>query len=153
FQGARMIGIAHDVLGAGDVDPLRVRTRRIERDAVGVSQTRGKGLYGVRLVGAWFGADHHDNPVRPAARKEDVAVWSDTNNARAAHLRNERRGRETRHSLERGARGFVDNLREIPPRRRFDRSAQIVDGDLTRDAWRISLPIAIGRFADADVLS
>ncbi len=77
LQVSIVIREAHDRAGVADVDPLRLRTGRIESDAEWFVEAGGEGLH---LLRAALGVDpaHHFDVSGLALRQKDIAVGSRT---------------------------------------------------------------------------
>src|ERR1700749_4318223 len=97
-----MIGKAHDAVGVGDIDPLRIVAIRKEGDAERLTQ--GGRIHLVhrgtrRTVG---GTKHPDSPGT-SLRDEDVAIRRDADDARPAQSLREQFALEPRGNLWRDA--------------------------------------------------
>ena len=140
-QIAVSVGKADHRVGVGDVDPARLRARRIKGDAEVAAQAGGEQRAHLRLAVA-IGVAQDLHLPRPRLGHEHVAVWRGDDDARVFQIGGVLLDREAARRFGPGSLRASNDARPVVHRGRVIGSGQIGDGDAPPHAGRVGGPVA-----------
>ena len=142
----RLVGIAHYAVGFGDIQPLRVAARGVQRHTKRLHQALCKhaDLVGLAAIGR---RPQYRDLAFLCLRQQHIAVGRNTHGTRARQVAGEHIHLKACRHLQFGIGRLVDELGEVAGRGAFKRRRQLGHVDAMTAAGRVLLPIglALGR--------